>query len=103
MQSIFEDYKTSERTRFRVRYEVFCGRDHAMPGVYWLTNMTSLEECQRAYIKARADTGLGASQFGTGELFDEMGQHLAYISYNGRLWPPVAWHHGIEPLADAPA
>lgn len=102
MPCILEGYEISERTRFSVRYEVFFGRDYAEPGVYWLTNMTSMEECQRAYIKVRAESGLGASQFGTGELFDEMGQHLAYISYNGRVWPPVAWHPDIKPLADAP-
>lgn len=96
-------YETSERTRFRVRYEIHTGRDYAVPGIYWLRGITSLEDCQRAYIEARTTAALGASQFGSGEVFDQMGQHVANISYNGRLWPAEPWRPGIEPLAEAPA
>jgi len=96
MPCVIEGYEITERTRFRVRYEINAGRDFAAPGTYWLTNMMSLEDCQRAYIEAREQSGLGASQFGSGELFDEMGQHLAHVSYNGRLWPPVSWHPDLK-------
>lgn len=96
------EYQITERTRFRVRYEIHTGRDHAAPGTYWLRGLMTAEECQRAYIEAREASGLGASQFGSGEVFDEAGQHLASLSYNGRLWPPVSWHPGLEPLAEAP-
>lgn len=102
MAVLIDGYEITDRTRFRVRYEIHGGRDFAALGTYWLNNFTSLEDCQRAYIEAREQSGLGASQFGSGELFDEMGQHLAYLSYNGRLWPPVPWRAGLEPLAEAP-
>ena len=102
MSCIIEGYQITERTRFRVRYSIHAGRDSADIGTYWITNLSSLEDCQRAYMEARDKSGLGASQFGSGELFDEMGQQLAYLSYNGRLWPPVAWHPELKPLADMP-
>ena len=96
------DYQITARTRFRVRYEIDAGREDAAPGTYWLRGFTSLEDCQRAYVAARNVSGLGASQFGCGEVYDDAGQHLARISYNGRLWPPLPWTPDMRPLADAP-
>lgn len=87
---------------FRVRIEVSAGRDPAEPGALWLRGLATLADCQRAYVEAREWADLGASQFGTGEVFDRFGQHVASISYNGRLWPPVPWHSGLVPLAEAP-
>lgn len=97
-----DHYQITERTRFRVRYEIHPGREFAATGVYWLRGFETVEDCQRAYIAARQASGLGASQFGEGNLFDQAGQHLARISYNGRLWSPVPWHSGLAPLAEAP-
>lgn len=96
------DYQITARTRFRVRVEIDAGRENAAPGTCWLHGFTSLEDCQRAYVEARNASGLGASQFGYGEVYDESGQHLARISYNGRLWPPLPWTPDMRPLADAP-
>ncbi|TMV67160.1 hypothetical protein FGG78_32365 [Thioclava sp. BHET1] len=95
-------YEITERTRFRVRYEIHPGRTPARLGVYWVTGLLTPEDCQRTYIAAREAAGLGGSQFGTGEIFDEMGQYLAQISYNGRLWPAESWTQGQQCLAEAP-
>jgi hypothetical protein len=68
----------------------------------------SLEEAQRGYIALRDRTGYGASQFGFGEVFDEAGQLVATVSYNGRLWAPSpdgrggGWRPGAAPVAEAP-
>ncbi|WP_181180966.1 hypothetical protein [Paracoccus sp. FO-3] len=35
------EYQITERTRFRVRYEIHTGRDHAAPGTYWLRGLMS--------------------------------------------------------------
>ena len=97
------NYPFTERTRLRVRIEV---RDvsHDDPArVLSLRHLTTTEACQRAYIAARDESGLGVSRFGSGEVFDEAGQHLATISYNGRLWPPLPWRSYLKPLAEAPA
>ena len=89
-------YKADERTRYRVRVVIY----HE---VKWLTFNMDLEECQRAYIKKRDETGYGASKFSSGDVFDERGQHIARISYNGKLWEALAPRPGMEPLALAPA
>ena len=89
-------YENDERTRYRVRIEV----DHEWgpQEIYWIKFCMDLEEAQRSYIAARDATTYGASRFGTGDVFDEAGQHIARISFNGRLWHP--WTN--EFLADRP-
>jgi hypothetical protein len=47
----------------------------------------TLAEAQKAYVDARDDSDLGASQFGFGNVFKN-GEHIAAISYNGRVWTP---------------
>lgn len=96
-------YQITEHTRFKVRYEISDGREIAQPGTYWLKHLPSLEDCQRAYIEARNAAELGASQFSSGTVFDEMGQHVATVSYNGRLWDAEPWTGQSKPLAEAPA
>jgi hypothetical protein len=100
-------YPVSERTRFRVRVEV--RRDLSPePDIDWIRGCRTLEEAQRGYIALREASGFGASQFGFGDVFDEAGQFVAHISYNGRLWAPgedgrSAWRPGVQPVAEAPA
>jgi hypothetical protein len=101
------NYPMSERTRFRVRVEI--NEDlSGTPRVEWVRHCLSLEEAQRGYIALRDRTGYGASQFGFGEVFDEAGQLVATVSYNGRLWAPspdgrgAGWRPGAEPAAEAP-
>ena len=86
-------YDHDERTRYKARIEV------DDEGVVWLGPHDTLHDVQVAYIKKRNATGLGASGFGSGDVFDERGQHLARISYNGRLWRP--WSAGVM-IAESP-
>ena len=100
-------YQVSERTRFGVRVEIHETLGEA-PEVEWIRFCRSLEGAQRGYLALQERTGYGSSQFGFGEVFDEAGQLVATISYNGRLWAPSpngrgpGWRPGIEPVAEAP-
>lgn len=89
------DYPLTDETRLRLRFTVD-GEPH------WLRNLTSLDACQRVYVSLRDEFGLGASRFGGGEIFDQFGQYVARISFNGRLWPALPWTPGMKPLAEAP-
>lgn len=100
------NYPMSERTRFRVRVEL--NEDlSGTPRIEWVRNCRSLEEAQRGYVALRDGSGYGASQFGSGAVFDEAGQLIANISYNGRLWAPspdgAGWRPGAVPIAEAPS
>lgn len=99
-------YETNERTRFRVR--VALNEDlSGAPRIEWVRNCRSLEEAQRGYVALRDGSGYGASQFGFGQVFDEAGQLIAHISYNGRLWAPSPdgnspWRPGVLAISEAP-
>ena len=99
-------YPMTDRTRFRVRVEIHEDLS-GTPRVDWVRSCRSLEEAQRGDIALREETGYGASQFGFGSVFDEAGQLIATVSYNGRLWAPdpdgLVWRPGAEPVAEAPA
>ncbi|MBV6635495.1 MAG: hypothetical protein KI788_06295 [Mameliella sp.] len=95
------DYDHDERTRYRLRIEVDCPIEG--PCIIWENSLMDLEEVQRAYVRRRNAFGLGASGFSSGQVFDERGQHIARVSYNGRLWRPWPWSTDMEPLAEAPA
>jgi len=101
-------YPMTERTRFKVRVEIHEDLS-GVPRVDWVRSCPSLEEAQRGYIAMREESGYGASQFGFGHVFDEAGQLIAHISYNGRLWAPSAqpdtspWSPGVMAVAEAPA
>lgn len=86
------NYAADERTRYSVLIEV-------EGEITALRHMLTLDACQRAYIDLRETSTLGASSFGEGNVFDEMGQHIARISYNGRLWEPLPWNPEQKPLA----
>lgn len=96
------NYEMSERTRLKVRIEVY-EEFSDEPRIDWIRTCQSFEEAQERYIEARDASGLGASGFGDGEVFDEMGQTLARISYNGRLWAPLPWTPEARPVAEAPS
>ncbi len=94
-------YEITERTRFEVHITVsnFAGtrRENRV-----IKGLRTLVEVQTAYIEARNGFDAGASRFGEGEVIDEMGQTVARVSYNGRLWPAGPWFPGQMPLAEAP-
>jgi hypothetical protein len=99
-------YQTDERTRFRVRVELNDDLS-GNPRIEWVRGCHSLEEAQRGYISLRDASGYGASQIGFGQVFDQAGQLIAHISYNGRLWAPSLdggspWRPGVLAIAEAP-
>lgn len=96
-------YPVDERTRFSVRIEIYPKNHDGRPRVRWLRTIKTLTDCQRHYIAARDESDLGASCFGPGHVFDEAGQHVARISYNGRLWGPEEWTPGQQVVAEAPS
>lgn len=99
-------YQTDERTRFRVRVELNDDLS-GTPRIEWVRGCRSLEEAQRGYMGLRDASGYGASQIGFGQVFDQAGQLIAHISYNGRLWAPSPdgnspWRPGVLAIAEAP-
>lgn len=98
-------YEMTERTRFKVRVHIDEGKDYVPVDVIGVKNLgpfQTLTECQVAYVKLRDELDLGASQFSSGTVFDEMKQEVASISYNGRLWSAGPWTADKKPLAEAP-
>lgn len=60
--------------------------------------VASFEQASQMICKARDTSGMGASEMGCQfNIVDETGKGIAYVSYNGRVWP------GIEYRADAVA
>lgn len=97
------NYPSTERTRFTVHIEIHPGRDGCVPGKITLAHLRSLTDAQLAYAAIREESWLGGSQFGDGLVYDEMGQNIARISYNGRIWGPLPWHPKAQPVGEAPA
>lgn len=60
----------------------------------------SYEEASAIYCAERDRSGLGCSDFADGEILGA-GEPFARVSYNGRVWPPVEWEPGIEPIIEA--
>lgn len=61
--------------------------------------VATLEEASKLYEKLRDASGLGASRWPSGSVFE--GRELAAtISYNGRVWPPGNWTADSVPLYD---
>lgn len=95
------NYPYNELTRFKLRLEYYPDENDAAPAkVDWVTNIRTLEDTQISYLKSVAAADLGASKFLPGEVFDEAGQHIARISYNGRMWGAEDFAPGKNPVAD---
>jgi hypothetical protein len=95
--------ETTPTTRFRLRLEMYDGPDDLDPAtVRFVEDLHTLEAAQIAYIRAREDSSLGVSRLLPGDVFNEIGLHVARISYNGRLWAPEPLSTGGEPVAEAP-
>lgn len=47
----------------------------------------SIEECQNIVRDYIDEYNLGAGNWTGGDVYDELGHILGYISYNGRYWP----------------
>jgi len=96
------NYPWDETTRFTLRLEYYEGGDLDPATVRFIKELPTLEAAQRAYVEVRDASDLGASRFLPGEVFDQTPEHVARISYNGRLWTPDPLTAGGEPIAEAP-
>lgn len=96
------NYQWDENTRFTLRLEYYEGGDLDPATVRFIKELATLEDAQRAYVEARDASDLGASRFLPGDVFDQTPEHVARISYNGRLWTPDPLTTGGEPIAEAP-
>ncbi|PTX52291.1 hypothetical protein IQ03_01081 [Gemmobacter caeni] len=88
--------------QFRLRIEFYPGGDFDPSEVSFIENLGSHEAAQIAYLEARDASGLDLRRFLPGEVFDHTGEHVARISYDGRLWAPDPLTTGGTPLAEAP-
>jgi hypothetical protein len=88
--------------QFRLRIEFYPGGDFDPSEVRFIENLGSHEAAQIAYLDARDASGLDLRRFLPGEVFDHTGEHVARISYDGRLWAPDPLTTGGTPLAEAP-
>jgi len=90
------------KDRFRLRIEFYPGGDFDPSEVRFIENLGSHEAAQIAYLGARDASGLDLRRFLPGEVFDHTGEHVARISYDGRLWAPDPLTTGGTPIAEAP-
>lgn len=98
------NYPFDERTRFSVRIEKNSYSQSAPePVVSWIRGLTTLKFAQLAYIDARDASGLDGAGFAAGEIYDQAGQHVARVTFNGTMWPPLPFSAELEPVAEAPA
>lgn len=58
--------------------------------------VATLEEASARYERFRG--GKPSSQMRDGEVVTDCGGVIARVSYNAKVWPPVAWCPGMEPL-----
>lgn len=106
MTFVIPGYEPTERTRFKL----VIARDEGGPPRAVLTPPAEaladpeaqIETLQRLYMAERDASGEGVSTFGEGRLYDEAGQFLGRVSYNGRLWDAGPWIPGAPYLRAAP-
>lgn len=96
------DLDAEPQGRFRLRLEFYPGGDFDPSEVRFIEHLDSHEAAQIAYLDARDASGLDLRRFLPGEVFDHTGEHVARISYDGRLWAPDPLTTGGIPLAEAP-
>jgi hypothetical protein len=96
------DLDPEPQDRFRLRIEAYPGGDFDPSEVSFIENLGSHEAAQIAYLDARDASGLDLRRFLPGEVFDHTGEHVARISYDGRLWAPDPLTTGGAPIAEAP-
>lgn len=61
--------------------------------------VASFEQASRMVCQARDASGMGASEMGSKfDIFDDAGNGIAYVSYNGRVWPGTEYQAGAVAL-----
>jgi hypothetical protein len=96
------DLDPDPQDRFRLRIEFYPGGDFDPPEVRFIEHLDSHKATQIAYLDARDASGLNLRRFLPGEVFDHTGEHVARISYDGRLWAPDPLTTGGAPIAEVP-
>jgi len=62
--------------------------------------VASFAQASQMFCIARDKNGEGASNTPSPLIVDEAGSVIAHVSYNGRVWPGVAWTVDAMPLYD---
>jgi hypothetical protein len=62
--------------------------------------VASFAQASQIFCIARDKNGEGASNTPSPLIVDDAGTVIAHVSYNGRVWPGVAWAVGAMPLFD---
>lgn len=76
-------------------------RAPARPQRFTADDFPVISAAARAYIEAG---DLGGGNWPEIRILEAAtGDHVATVSYNGRVWPPVPWHSGLKPLFDPQA
>lgn len=57
----------------------------------------TLKECSDIFSAVRDQSGQGCSRFPNGKIF-KGGKQIAYVSYNGRVWPGTTYVADVTPL-----
>ena len=67
-----------------------------------LYQVASYQQASEMFCRARDAADCGASEICSQPIVDEAGQDIAYVSYNGRVWPGSAknWKPDAIPLYD---
>lgn len=62
--------------------------------------VASFEQASLMFCAARDKANCGASKISAKNIVDEVGNPIAYVSYNGRVWDGAAkdWKPGAVPL-----
>ena len=67
-----------------------------------MLGVESLEEASIAAQRYRDAYGLGGGNWIPAKIIDTAtGDVVAEVSYNGKVWPAVAWRPGLKPLLEA--
>ena len=62
--------------------------------------IATFEQASRMFCIARDKSGEGASTIPSPKIVDERGAVIAYVSYNGRVWPGAEYQPDATPLYD---
>ncbi len=73
--------------------------DRPLPGVPVLKQkVRDFAAASQACLDYIAQHELGGGNWNGGDIFDEHGERIANVSYNGFVWPPGEWTPEVQPL-----
>lgn len=62
--------------------------------------VASFQQASEMFCAARDKSGLGASRVPDAFIINDLGEKVARISYNGRVWPLAEWTPDQKPVYD---